>query len=344
MKSIFFVFLIVLSEYCYAQNISGTVQSAGAPIQSASVSVVSKNNLSFKTSTDIKGEFFLRNVPSGTCSIKITCIGYNSIDTTLILKDSSKIAFVLAPSFTRLDSVTIRSNKNRIEKSIDRIIYRVSGVSVYQNKSVADILKNIPRLNVTRSGIEIRGAGPAGVMIDSHLIYLTSKDLLDYLNIYKDDIENVEIIPNPPAKYDAQGSGLINIVTKRRKNPGLFGYVETAVTKNSYWESDETFSLSFRNKNLSISGSAGNSVGAYRENVSNRTDFFNSLLTSYDDESNNKDHLNNNRISLVAELLLNTKSKIYTSYSLVTNNGHADQNHLLNYFKGGISDSTWIYR
>ncbi|MCW3108052.1 MAG: Outer rane receptor protein involved in Fe transport [Segetibacter sp.] len=330
---------ILVANLSSAQSIKGTVWSLTQPVQSVTVTLTGEDKKIQSVSTDPAGSFLFSNVKPGKYNLKASHISYEVIDTVIILKDSIKISLTFMPKSTQLDSVVINSPKNLSEIKIDRIVYRVDGVSLYRNKSVTDILKNIPRLNVTRNSIEIRGSGPAAVMIDDHLIYLSNRDLLEYLSIYKDNIQNIEIITNPSAKYDAQGAALINIVTKRHKVPGLFGYVESALTKNSYWESDENLSLNYRNRNFSIAGSVSNSFGAYKESVKSSTDFFNNSLTDYNDASKNKNNINNNRITLVTEILLNAKSKIYGSYSLVTNSGKTDQHHFLDYTKETRLDS-----
>jgi hypothetical protein len=253
-----------------------------------------------------------------------------------------EMEFTLTPKTIQLDSITIKAKQNFLEKKVDRIVYNIDGLSIYANKSVGDILKSIPRLNVTRSAIEIRGSGPAAVMIDDRLIYLSSRDLLEYLNIFKNDIASIEIITNPPAKYDAQGSGLINIVTKKKKSYGLFGYVESSITKNTYWENDETLNLGFRNKNFSLVTSLGGSLGAYQETTTASTSFASPDQTDWADYAKNRNKFNNERFNLVAEWLLSKKTKLYSSYSLTRLNSNDAQNHTLNYFNNGAQDSTGL--
>jgi hypothetical protein len=221
-------------------------------------------------------------------------------------------------------------------------VFNVGGSPLYANKSTADILKNIPRLNVTRNAIEIRGSGPAAVMIDDRIIYLSNRDLLEYLNIFKDDIASVEIITNPPAKYDAQGTGLINIVTKKKKSYGLFGYVESGLTKNSFWENDETVNIGFRNKNFSLVSSVGGSFGAYRETTGASTSFLSPGKTDWTDDASNKNKYRNGRFNLVAEWLLSKKTKLYAAYSLADISSNDLQSHSLRYFSNGVPDSAGL--
>ncbi|TWR26810.1 TonB-dependent receptor [Mucilaginibacter achroorhodeus] len=336
------IFLLLIAGTLKAQSIYGKVSSAGSPVASANIKVQGDDKVERLSTSDNQGVFTIRGLAPGNYHVYVSHLGFTSADTVIYLKDSLALQINLKTSATQLDSVVVTSKKNRFDSKIDRVSYRVDGISLYQNKSVTDILKNIPRLNVTRSSIEIRGSGPAAVMIDNRMIYLSSKDLLDYLNIYKDDIQSVEVITNPAANYDAQGSALVNIVTKKRKTPGLFGYIESAATKNSYWEADQSLGLSFRNRNFSLSGSYGNSVGAYRETLYNQSNFIDDHLTDYRDEASNKNHINSNRLTVITELLLSKRSRVFASYNLVTNRGKTDQDHIIRYQNYGSTDSTGL--
>src|SRR5690606_9578002 len=80
-----------------------------------------------------------------------------------------------------------------------------------------DALKASPRVNVQNDVVSMTGKGQLKVMINDKILLLSGKDFSDYLKTLKtEDLERIEIITNPPAKYSAEGdSGLINIVTKQ---------------------------------------------------------------------------------------------------------------------------------
>jgi len=341
MKYFYLIIGLFISRFANAQLVlTGKVKSdKNISIESAYATLSGDSSFKRSVLSNQDGAFKFTNLKEGKYKLTISCVGYLPIDTTLNLTDNLKLSSVLISKPVQLDSVTIKSKKSFMEKKVDRVVYNVDGISLYDNKSVTDILKNISRLNVTRTSIELRGSGQVAVMIDDRIIYLSNKDLLDYLNVFKNDISSIEIITNPPAKYDAQGSALINIVTKRKKTYGFFGDIESGVTKNSYLESDETLNLSFRNKNFSLLTSVGNSFGAYQENISSSSTFFSSNNTNWSDIAKNKNKFNYNRFNIVAEWLLSKRTKIYSSYSLLTSQSNTIQKHTLNYSYNNSLDS-----
>lgn len=317
----------------------------GKPLAAASITWVKQAANASPLSTVLSGTDGAYRIEAGlgnTYKLSVSYAGFHTQDTTITFQGDIKIDFTLSPKVVELGTVTVNSKKELMVKKMDRIVFNVDGISLYQNKSVTDILKNIPRLNVTRSSIEIKGSGPAAVMIDDRIIYLTSKDLLDYLNIFKDDIASIEVITNPPAKYDAQGAGLINIVTKKKKALGLFGYLEAGMTKNSYLIADQTVSLGYRNKNFSLITSLGNSFGAYQEYTRASSLFTDPGKTSWQDEAENKNQLNSQRFNMVAEWLLSRQTKLYSSYSIALSQNNTGKNHRIEYPGETAVDSAGI--
>jgi outer membrane receptor protein involved in Fe transport len=341
MKYIYTLFFLLVFTVSYGQfRISGKVASLRDPfLAKATVRLYQDTTFKQAVLSGPDGLFSFEGLPGGRYRLVGSFTGYRSADTIINLTADCRVRFILQPQTVQLDSVSVTSRKNFMEKKADRIVYNIDGLSIYANKPVSDVLKSIPRLNVTRSAIEIRGSGPAAVMIAHRVIYLSGRDLLEYLNIYKDDIVSIEIITNPPAKYDAQGAGLINIVTKKKKNYGLFGYVESSVTKNTYWENDETLNAGFRNKNFSLVTSLGGSFGAYRETTVAGTSFFTPGKTDWTDNAANKNKYDNKRFNVVAEWLLSKRSKLYSSYSLTSLDSRNLQEHTLDYTSGGRLDS-----
>jgi len=344
MKYICLLIFIVISNASYGQVfLSGKVKANnGLPLASASVQI-SRDTLPKKLVLSGKdGTFTYQGSAPGLYRLVISYTGFLTKDTTVFIRDSLSLQLTLFQQSVLLDSVSIRSKKNLVEKKVDRIVYNVDGVSLYENKSVGDILKSIPRLTVTRNSIEIKGSGTAAVMINDRIIYLSNRDLLEYLSIFKDDISSIELITNPPAKYDAQGAGLINIVTKKKKTYGLFGYIESGLTKNTYLENDETLNIGFRNKNFSLIASGGGSFGAYQETTDASSTFFSPGHTNWTDDAKNKNSFNNKRFNIVSEWLLDKNTRLYSSYSFADSHNNTLQNHILNYTSNGALDSIGI--
>lgn len=209
--------------------------------------------------TEENGDFSLENLPiRGEFTLKITYLGFASIEKTVsfgipgsspgggrpngdapsggrgnggagmpnagaVDKDLGNIK--LSASSELLKEVTIEGNSGQITLALDKKVYRVDKDGVAAGGSAEDALKNIPSLNVDVDGnLTMRNAAPQ-IFVDGRPTNLS----LD--QIPSDAIDNVEIITNPSAKYDASGggSGIVNIVLKKERRIGYNGNVRAGV-------------------------------------------------------------------------------------------------------------------
>lgn len=125
-----------------------------------------------------------------------------------------------------LDEVTVTTNKNQAELSIDKRSYNVANMPLAENGTAVDVMKNIPALNVDINGnVSLRNNSPQ-IYIDGQPTDLT----LDM--IPSEMIEKVEVISNPSAKYDAgAATGILNIITKKNDKVGYFGMVRLGIDR-----------------------------------------------------------------------------------------------------------------
>ena len=156
--------------------------------------------------------------------IIITAIGYDSLEQTIELnagnrsmkfeKDLGNI--VLKPRAQELGNVTVISNRPALELGIDRKVYNVAKSLVSTGGTAIDVMKNIPSVSVDIEGnITLRNSPPQ-IFIDGRPTILTLHQ------IPAENIEKVELITNPSAKFDAASSGgIINMVFKKNKRMGL---------------------------------------------------------------------------------------------------------------------------
>ncbi|WP_448634644.1 hypothetical protein [Pedobacter panaciterrae] len=123
---------------------------------------------------------------------------------------------------TDLKEVKITTRKKAIERKIDRTVVNVDGLINVAGTNAFELLRRLPGLRVTEEGTINLMAKGATVYIDGKLTYLSGADLMSYLKTMgTDQLDKVELIPNPPARYDAAGSGgVINILTKKANRRG----------------------------------------------------------------------------------------------------------------------------
>ena len=214
--------LLFAFQYGFAQlEIKGKVNEEIGPLAYAnvilkdSIGTVKKYDV-----TDENGDFFII-APKGIYSLEVDFLGFKTWVKEINLKDNIIIpTIMLEPSSEQIEEVVIKTRKLLIEQKIDRIVYNVENSIAAQGGNALDAIRTAPGVALRNETLEILGKGTPGVMLNGKLLPLQGSDLVTFLNSFSaGDIKSVEIISNPPAKYEAQGeAGLINIVLKSGVN------------------------------------------------------------------------------------------------------------------------------
>ncbi|HKG05081.1 MAG TPA: outer membrane beta-barrel protein [Pedobacter sp.] len=158
-----------------------------------------------------------------------------------------------------LKEVSINSRKKMIERKIDRTIVHVAGFVTAAGTDALDLLGRLPGLRVTDGGnVSLMGKG-ATIYVDGKLTYLSGTDLSAYLKSLPTDLlDKIELMPNPPAKYDAAGSGgVINIITKKYKQPGYNAGVSANAGTGVYRKLNGSLNMNYRAGKLNLFANAG---------------------------------------------------------------------------------------
>lgn len=219
MKRNILLFLLFLPLLGSAQfKITGSAASETEVISWANVVVLSeKEEMVTGGITDDSGAFAL-TVKPGNYTLAISFLGYEDFKKEIsVERDLNLGKITLKDAANALDEVTVSYTKKLIEQKPDRIVFNIENSIAAAGGDALDALKIAPGLRVDNDGIRMLGKGDSQVMINDRIFPLSGAELVGYLNsISADDIKKIEIITNPPAKYEASGNGgLINIVLKK---------------------------------------------------------------------------------------------------------------------------------
>jgi outer membrane receptor protein involved in Fe transport len=231
--------------------------------------------------TDPDGRFNLEQLAYGNFYGKLTFSGYETI-TINDIKISASIKSVNLGTYKMVidktidfDEIKVVGQLDVLKAGIDKKIYNVGEDLSVKGGTANDVLNNIPSVEVDQDGrIMLRGDGTVTVLIDGRPSSLSGgngKSLLDALPA--GSIERIEVVTNPSAKYDPDGtSGIINIVLKKNKLKGFNGMLTANVGSgnlNGGNVADGSFSLSYRNGKFNAYGSySGRYMTGYRNNYS----------------------------------------------------------------------------
>lgn len=168
------------------------------------------------------------------------------------------------------------------EQQIDWTIIHVNALPSNAGLQVVEILNNTPGIMVDDNGnISIRGKDQAVIFIDDKPVYLTGKEMLNYLqSLPTGTLDRIEIMPNPPARYAAAGAGgIILIRTKKSNNNGFNGSLAFNYAQGIYPKSNNSFACNYRKGNMNLYGVASYNLSQGNNHVlrSRVYHFFNSV-------------------------------------------------------------------
>lgn len=178
-----------------------------------------------------KGEFVIEKVKPGEYILAVTMVGYARSESEKLTIDSksSKVVeknVVLSESSHQLGSVEVVAKKKFIEQTVDKMIINPEASITTASENVYEILRKLPGVTIDNSdNISMKGKQNVKVLIDEKPTYVSVGQLAAMLKgMQGKNVDRIEIIENPSARYDAEGnSGIINIKTKHIKTPGFNG-------------------------------------------------------------------------------------------------------------------------
>ncbi|HMG14162.1 MAG TPA: outer membrane beta-barrel protein [Saprospiraceae bacterium] len=222
-------------------RITGTVIDSitSQPVEYATISLINKvnNKVINGTTTDSKGKFNLIEIPEASYKMQIYFIGYetkmlNNIVVSNLSPDLNLGHISLSSANTTLQAVTITAEKNIIENKIDKMVYNAEKDISSQSGVATDVLKKIPQVSVDVDGnVELQGNSGIRFLINGKPSTIFGSNIADVLqSIPAGQIQSIEVITSPGAKYDAEGvAGIINIILKKTTTEGFNGNVSFSV-------------------------------------------------------------------------------------------------------------------
>ena len=226
----------------------------------------SKDSAIVKTGfADAAGNFSLENVKTGSYILMATAVGYEktfSIPIEINETNQQQIvqALFLKPVDKSLALVTVVAKKPFIERKLDRTIINVESSITSAGSTAMEVLEKSPGVAVDKDGkISLKGKQGVIVLIDGKQTYMGAQDLANYLqSMPASNLEQIELLPNPSAKYDASGnSGVINIKTKKNKQKGFNGSIKNTLAFGKYPRTFNTLNLNYKNGKFNVFSSIG---------------------------------------------------------------------------------------
>jgi len=238
---------ILFCNYLNAQNtgeISGVLVDAetGEPVEFATVSLF-KKGIKLPVDgrvSDEAGRFSFLNLELATYEITASFLGYsnNTIGDISLTPENPKATIgriSLAQDASQLGEITIEALRPTITQHADRIVVNIAGTALAVGNSAFELLSKLPGVYVDQDGnVQLNGRSGVTVMLNDRLTYLSAADLRNLLEgMSAENVQNIEIIANPSARYDAEGSsGILNINLKQNVMRGINGNINSSYRYN----------------------------------------------------------------------------------------------------------------
>ena len=197
------------------------------------------------TTSDEHGAFRLE-APEGTFLLEVRALGYRPYHQTLTIAGALDLGELLLSEETKqLSAVQVTGRRPIMLRKADRLVFDATQIAPAA-ASALDVLRHTPGVNVTNSGISLIGKGGVIVLVNDKRVRLSGTALLSLLRSYpQSDLQEIQILTTPPAKYEAEGdAGILNLVLKKAKNDFFGGSVTPGFGINGIKRSRPRYELS----------------------------------------------------------------------------------------------------
>ena len=266
--------LVILTTNAYSQStisLSGKVtDEQKKSLANVSISLLLSKDSSFKKAalTDSTGVFEMHSIMPGKYLLSFSAIGYRlykSSELDIIDSETYHLPVVILNRETfKMNDVTVVARKQMIEVKADKTIFNIENSINATGSNALELLQKSPGVTVDNNeNISMKGKVGVKIYVDGKMLQLDAKELASYLkSVNSNDLEAIEMISNPSAKYDASGNaGIINLRLKKSKRYGLNGSANATYIQGFTPKGNGGFSLNYRDKKINLFSNIGGDIG-----------------------------------------------------------------------------------
>ena len=246
--------------------ITGTVKAQdNKPVDAATVSLLkAKDSSIIKIAvTDKSGLFAFEKIKTDNYLLQVDAIGFDKFLKPVKVNDeqtTNAVDIQLTTASKTLNNVSVSATRPLVETKIDKTVVNVDASPTNTGLSALEVLEKSPGVTVDNDGnITLKGKQGVQIFIDGKPAYLSGQDLVNYLkSLPSNQLDQIEIMTQPPAKYDAAGnSGIINFKTKKNMNNGFNGSITTSAIIAQYFKNTNSINLNWRKGKTNFYGNYG---------------------------------------------------------------------------------------
>lgn len=248
MRQIISIILCLASIMAGQAQIKGVVNdTSGNPVGFANVTLWQDSTFVAGAVSEINGCFSFAEKDYSGNKIRVTIIGFTPYEKAVKHSDND-IRVILEPITAMLDEVVITANNPSHKLVAGGISTKIQNTTLSLLGNAMDVIAQQPGVMVDDGNIEVFGKGTPE-------IFLNGRKLNNYTELSQlssKEIDNIEVISNPGARYGAEVRSVIRIKSIRKQGDGLSGLFSTGARLAHFWQQTDNLSLNYRIGNVDI--------------------------------------------------------------------------------------------
>lgn len=256
----FQIIIFFIGIFSNAQSINGKISNEeGKDIPYPEI-LVTKENFKEVVIGDKHGNFEINLPENGTYLVEVRLNGNKLYDRKMsVIGDLKNNIILKSIKEIQIQEIELKSKKPLIEQKLDRLIFNVENTISSIGRDYFDVLNSVPGIIMNNNGgISAMGKN-SSLYVNGRLLKLSGVELSDYLKgLPSDEISKIEVYTNPPAKFDAEGSSVINIITKKKSSMGFDLLLRSNYRQSTFPKHGSGIALNFNEKKVRISSSYSN--------------------------------------------------------------------------------------
>ncbi len=252
--------------------------TAGIPFANIVLKDAETQQITTGTTTDAEGRFLLENVAENKYILKISYLGFENKQFTLTVNSNIDLGNIeISTTQEELDEVVVTGRKPTVELKADRLVFNVEN-STLSDGDTWQLLSKTPTLVEISGELLVKGRDAPTIYINDRKVYLSSEELRQFLESTPANvIKSVEVITNPPARYEAAGGAVINIITTKNLIAGYNGSLFGSSSKGILWRNSIGTNHYFKAKGVNFFTSYNYANRHYRARFVEEVTFSNNL-------------------------------------------------------------------
>lgn len=258
--------LIISPLTVLSQTIRGVItETSGEPIPYANIAVYNDSIFILPATADSCGAFSTQIGAIKYPRLRISMIGYETLDTLFTLTDSP-VSIVLNHSSISLNEVEVRHTPPTVVMKGDVLVANVFGTALQSIGSAKDVLRHVPLISLSNNdGIEVFGRGTPAVYINGRRV----TDMRELNQLRSENIKSIDVITNPGAGYSADIMAVVKIRTMKQRGEGISALAGISESYDSHFSNAGDINIKYRRNKLELFAEGSYSVGCHAYKTGN---------------------------------------------------------------------------